>query len=84
MLLHEMTNQPFPTILVGDFNSLPDSPLYKFLTGDHLETSQLRDVYRREVVHQSPLLYPSLGVVSKFMCERTLNKLNRWLRILGS
>jgi uncharacterized protein with PIN domain len=64
-------NLHIPVIICGDFNSLPESDVYNYFTSHH--------------TFASPIISTGItnGENRKFICDIHLNKLCRWLRILG-
>lgn len=83
-----------PILLAGDFNSLPDSDVYETIlrgyarggvSGDSDSLGDRRrcnDIVRSLVAHNC---IPGLlfGKDTKFLCDYNLNKLCRYMRILG-
>lgn len=63
---------PMQVVAAGDFNALPSSVVYKILT----ENSQPRGLNNH---------IPSLlrGPNTKFLCDKSLSRLCRWMRVLG-
>ena len=74
-----------PILMAGDFNSTPSSEVYKYLT-DHtrhfLSAHQAALTLTSPAIHQQAMkcLY---GHQTKFLCDSTLGRLCRWMRILG-
>ena len=71
-----------PALVCGDFNSMPDSSLYqKLITGTLLQQSS---TMKNSVFTLNPkdlgMLY---GKETKFLCDVSLLKICKWLRILG-
>lgn len=64
-----------PIIIAGDFNSLPNSSVYSYLTHPHgLPWTTQEKLFRPEEVY---------GSGTRFLCDHSLSRLCRWMRILG-
>lgn len=64
-----------PIIAAGDFNSLPNSALYSFLTHpEGLPWTPHGKYLRPDEIY---------GASTKFLCDHSLSRLCRWMRILG-
>ena len=66
-----MQGNPCPVIVAGDFNSLPNSAVYQEMVGT---------LGRSYDINESLLLQ---GRGTKFLCDGNLNRLCRWMRVLG-
>jgi mRNA deadenylase 3'-5' endonuclease subunit Ccr4 len=89
------TCHPCPVILGGDFNSTPESEQYDLLTSYQPDISQYLPACRSCGSQQGgsskpppPLSHYFHGCYyggnqTKFLCDPTLSKLCRWLRVLG-
>lgn len=66
--IHAASSTALPTILGGDFNSFPETPPYFAIT----------DPSKR--ISRPPPVTPS---TLRFLCEPSLARLCRWLRVLG-
>lgn len=71
-------DQLLPTILTGDFNIFPTDEIYQVVT-DGFTLESMQQAFQE---HQYPSEYLS-GSGTKFMCDPTLSKLCRWMRVLG-
>lgn len=73
-----------PVIWSGDFNSLPDSEVYSFLTASVTEREFKVQAQELTSALTHSLRIDSLyGPNTKFLVDMSLSKLTRWLRILG-
>jgi uncharacterized protein with PIN domain/endonuclease/exonuclease/phosphatase family metal-dependent hydrolase len=76
-----------PVILTGDFNSFPHDDLYNLITGQRvLSKAQYFLLYDNSATRpqERTLGLKSLyGPNTKFLCDFSLSKLVRWMRILG-
>jgi mRNA deadenylase 3'-5' endonuclease subunit Ccr4 len=68
-----------PVLFAGDFNSLPSTDIYKLLTGLEVEV----DISTPESFKQSSTTSDIYGPNTKFLCDASLAKLCKWLRVLG-
>jgi uncharacterized protein with PIN domain/exonuclease III len=66
-----------PVVLTGDFNTLPDDDLYSMIIHKH-NTRVLNETLQSHLYKGS--LY---GPKTRFICDAGLNKLCKWLRVLG-
>lgn len=69
--------EDLPVVLTGDFNTLPDDPLYRGITQPN-SIAALTAAYR-EVKYGGDLYGPK----TRFLCDASLTKLCKWLRVLG-
>lgn len=70
-----------PALICGDFNSMPDSSLYqKLTTGTLLQQSASAATKSTLDPKELGMLY---GQDTKFLCDVSLLKICKWLRILG-
>eukprot|EP00599_Poterioochromonas_sp_BG-1_P002392 CAMPEP_0173149572 /NCGR_PEP_ID=MMETSP1105-20130129/10404_1 /TAXON_ID=2985 /ORGANISM="Ochromonas sp., Strain BG-1" /LENGTH=579 /DNA_ID=CAMNT_0014064461 /DNA_START=323 /DNA_END=2062 /DNA_ORIENTATION=- len=87
-------SQDIPIILTGDFNSFPHDDLYALVTGKMslpphqyliLSSSNIlgEEDNAAAVVRVRPGIKKLYGPNTKFLCDFSLSKLSRWLRILG-
>lgn len=73
-----------PVIWSGDFNSLPDSEVYSFLTACIAEREfKVRSQALTSALTHSLRLDSLYGPNTKFLVDMSLSRLTRWLRILG-
>lgn len=68
--LNEFCKESTPIVAVGDFNSLPGSEVILEMKGCLGRTYDLNSSYLR-------------GRGTKFLCDANLNRLCRWMRVLG-
>lgn len=73
---------PNSSILTGDFNSFPKSKVYVCMT-DGIPFPTLSGRCFAGAVERSFTFVPSNDESVKFLCDRTLHRLARWLRLLG-
>lgn len=80
-LVHEKFSKPLvASILAGDFNSLPQSQTYRRImrgTAFPLDSEAVHDACKHLVLSYKP------GEPVKFLCDSTLTRMMRWLRLLG-
>lgn len=75
----ETETRLLPSIVCGDFNSMPDSDPYKYMTnGIRIFPDSISSLdYVRQYTDTS------YGSQVKFLCDSTLSRLCRWMRALG-
>jgi uncharacterized protein with PIN domain/endonuclease/exonuclease/phosphatase family metal-dependent hydrolase len=66
-----------PVIFTGDFNTLPDDVVYKGITHPDCITALTQKL--RELRYGGALYGPK----TRFLCDASLSKLCKWLRVLG-
>ena len=86
-LLRKTENKPLPTILCGDFNSFPGSEVYNLISG-HINNEKARNIIssltkQREQSGSSYIMRRLYGPKTRFLCDPTLSRLSRWMRVLG-
>jgi mRNA deadenylase 3'-5' endonuclease subunit Ccr4 len=75
--------QDLPIVWTGDFNSFPADPIYDYITSIESRKAQVQLKYHevfKQVSFGNQFLY---GPNTKFLCEASLIRLSRWMRMLG-
>jgi mRNA deadenylase 3'-5' endonuclease subunit Ccr4 len=72
-----------PIILCGDFNSLPSSDIYRLITDDNTLESIRNQRFMLDIKESNLIGEILHGPNTKFLCDHSLSRLCRWLRILG-
>eukprot|EP01031_Cornospumella_fuschlensis_P032546 gene32546-39352_t len=77
-----------PVIWTGDFNSLPYDDVYKLITSPASPSSPTRPMSTHPTRQSLPshLVLPSnyaRGPSARFICDNSLSRLGRWMRVLG-
>ncbi|RYG65772.1 hypothetical protein EON64_11225, partial [archaeon] len=77
-----------PIIWTGDFNSLPNDEVYKLITSPASPPTSLALPLPRHSPHSLPshLVLPAnyaRGPKTRFICDNSLSRLGRWMRVLG-
>ena len=74
----------FPVIIGGDFNSLPDSPVVKLVSQGFSATAVTGTNQTAICTQISPTITSVQEPNSvKFLCDHSLSKLAKWMRMLG-
>ena len=90
---HDNSYHP-PLILTGDFNSFPSSHIYRLITSSNInellnvsdDSKSLEKSFRhffsrwKRLRDSNSVLY---GPDTKFLCDSSLSRLCRWMRVLG-
>ena len=83
---HHLSRTSAPVFLAGDYNSVPTSEIYHMMTEGFMYslTDRTRSVssIRREGWSEFDDIV-SYGPDTKFLCDSTLTRLCRWMRVLG-
>jgi uncharacterized protein with PIN domain len=66
-----------PIVLTGDFNTLPNDPVYAGITQPHSIAALANTL--RELKYGGEMYGPR----TRFLCDASLTKLCKWLRVLG-
>ena len=70
-------NEDIPVVLTGDFNTLPEDAIYEAIIGPNNMT------VLQQRLHQLKYGGDLYGPKTRFLCDASLNKLCKWLRVLG-
>ena len=83
---HHLSRESAPVFLAGDYNSVPTSEIYNMMTKGFLYslTDRARPTggVRREGWCEFDDIV-SYGADTKFLCDSSLSRLCRWMRVLG-
>lgn len=72
-----------PVVFTGDFNSLPQDEVYRFLTGTPFLKANAFETIEKALACQVESTSYTYGPRTRFLCDSSLSRLCRWLRILG-
>lgn len=75
----DSVEMPAPIIFAGDFNSFPSSKVYDMITEQPFYPYRQNVYNLNRVKGRNPYNTENL----KFLCEPTLSRLCRWMRVLG-
>lgn len=79
--VHKMRkNEEMPVIMCGDYNSLPESELYGVITDEGGYDPAIEDFSLPKLLSKAHSLD---GGAPKFVADHSLNRLCRWMRVLG-
>lgn len=76
--------QNMPILWSGDFNSFPTDEIYDYITSMQSRSLQIHQKYHQMMFQQVSFGNSFLfGPNTKFLCESSLIRLSRWMRMLG-
>lgn len=72
-----------PVVFTGDFNSLPHDEVVRFITGTAWAKATSFETIEKALAAQIESSSYTYGPNTKFLSDSSLNRLVRWLRMLG-